>query len=165
MGRVYSLSDDRGQFSAFNHLPGWEYHKNMMGLPHVFLKTTKKKKHSSFSVTFTGQKIVLKEDKLKKKLEGYTQGRKEWAKKKKVKIKKFHKYEFTQTKQKMRIHIIGFDYSTPFLKNIKEKSIYLNCPDDSIIHFKAVLLPEHHKDETELINFIKSVMTCKLNQI
>lgn len=163
----YKLSDERGQLSADKNLPdGWTYHKNIMGLPHVFLKADNAKKgHSSLSITFSGHKLYLDDKNLKKKISEYKNGRKKWAKSKKAKIKSFYDYEYFETKNKMLIHIVGFKYSTPYLKNMIERSIYLNCPDKSLIHFKAILLPEHHKEFKAIKSFLESIASCKKKEI
>ena len=159
------ISDERGQLTTDMNLEDWSYHRKIMGLPHVFLKPTKNKKHSSMSITFSGHKTLMEKKVLKKKTDEYTQGRKQWAKKRKaVKIKKFYPYKYIETENKIKIHILGFEYSTAYLKSIKENSIYLNCPDDSLIHIKIFLLPEHFKFESKLINFVKSIKSCKRHQ-
>jgi hypothetical protein len=95
-------------------------------------------------------------------LEDYKKGRTKWAKKNRIVIDEFRKYSFYKNKKGLSFHLTGIDYSTPELKEIKERSLFINCKDDYLFHIKFLLLKEHFKDEKKLIKyFTKSVSSCK----
>lgn len=129
------IEDERGKVEMT--VPSdWKYEKNLLGLPHVFL-TDEKPERTSLSLTLTGiEKLKLPVDVLKKNQSQYQEGRKEWANQREIKVERFFPYMDIETKQKIKMHEIGFEYSLKGFIYV-EKSYYAECPN-SFVHLKVI---------------------------
>lgn len=148
-----TIEDQRGKVEI-EQKAEWDYEKNLLGLPHVFL-TKDQPERSSLSLTLTGIKGVnLPVKDLRKNQNQYQDGRKSWAKKHDATIEKFLPYEVLDNKNKVKVHIIGMDYK---INNVGylEKSYYAECPN-SFVHLK-LLSPKNEKRIREADEMIQSL--------
>lgn len=129
------IEDKRGRGDVV--LPDhWSYERDLLGLPHVFLSPGGKEK-VSVSLTLTGiEDVKLPGPDLKKNQKEYWRGREDWAKKRGIKILKFHPYMERLNQKKVRVHQIGVEYRGEG-SELLEMSYYLEC-QKSFVHMKSV---------------------------
>jgi hypothetical protein len=123
----------------------WYYLQDSFGVPHLFITKNEIAK-SSISLTFTGLKEVkLSELGLSKTQGKYRQKRREWAKKRGVKLQSFHDYKPFKNKNKLQVHSVGMVYSLG-KRIFDEFSYYIECPKE-FIHIKSVII--HSEDDVK----------------
>lgn len=157
----FKIKDKNGQITFGKNLSFWKYKKNFLGFSHIFLLKTKNDKHSNVSITFTGKKIELFDQALQKNIQEYKAGREEWANKRGLIIKSFEKYKSTKNQLGIEFHQVGFSYTTKFLGDVKEVSVFIVCKDKSLIHSKLLLFQEHIQKEKNIIDFLNSINKCQ----
>lgn len=159
------IQSERGIIEFSGQLLGWKYLKDVFGMENLFLKKSSKGKQSTISITMTGQKLELVGSALHKRILDYEKGRKKWAKKKNLKISSFEKFKNFENKNGIRFYLVGLNYSTPSLGKVHERSLYINCKDNSLIHSKFILLNEHLKYQKDIIEFFQTTQMCTQKKI
>lgn len=161
MSKPWTLKTDTGEILFEGELKGWRHLKNVFGIQNLYLKKTKEDKKSTVSITMTGKKIELNGRALARRIGDYDKGRRKWAKKKNIQISDFEEYQNFVNKNDIKYYYVGFNYSTPHLGSVHERSLYISCKDDSLIHAKFLLLKEHLPLEKSILDFFKSIKSCQ----
>lgn len=160
--QIYTLKSPKGKLSYSYRMPGWKHRKNFMGFRNAFTLSTKNKKNtSSFSITSTQTKIPIDGNKLKKDLSDYKKNKLKWFKKHSVKYQSFQELKEIRT-DKITIYSMGVNFATKYLGNVQERTYLVNCEDNSLFYLKSLLLEEHFSQESNIINFLKSIINCKI---
>jgi len=149
--KSFKLKDSKGS-SVIKMSDDWTYLKDSMGLPHVFVSKGENP-NSTLSITHVDIKeLKLDPKKLAKTQEVYQDGRKRWAKKRKIEIITFTKYVNFKNMNKVNFHVVGLKYKLNE-NNFLEKSYYAECKK-KLVHLKSVVFYKHLELGKQLLDSV-----------